>query len=100
MRQKMKAIKILPMFFMMFSLYGCASTITAKPGGSSGIPYYLPKPYLLIAKNLCLVQTKTMLSKKWLKQQNTMNHKQVVLGANYLSEIERAVAAIAESPEI
>ncbi len=55
----MKIIKILFIFFMMFSLYGCASTITAKPGGSSGIPYYLPKPYLLIARNLCLVQTKT-----------------------------------------
>ncbi len=36
----------------VFVLSGCASTITAKPGGETGIPYYLPKPYLLITKNL------------------------------------------------
>ncbi|MFN3740429.1 MAG: hypothetical protein ACK4TF_07135 [Thermodesulfovibrionales bacterium] len=36
----------------VFILSGCASTITARPGGETGIPYYLPKPYLLITKNL------------------------------------------------
>lgn len=36
----------------IFILSGCASTITARSGGENGIPYYLPKPYLLITKNL------------------------------------------------
>lgn len=38
-----------------FILSGCASTITATPckeSGNDGLPYYLPKPYLLIMKNL------------------------------------------------
>ena len=33
-------------------LAGCASTITGKPGDADGIAYYLPKPYLLITKNM------------------------------------------------
>lgn len=36
-------------------LAGCASTITGKPGDADGIPYYLPKPYLLITKNMSIV---------------------------------------------
>ncbi len=55
----MKTTKILLVFPIMLLLSGCASTITAKPGGDSGIPYYLPKPYLLITKNLCPIRTET-----------------------------------------
>lgn len=35
---------------------GCASITASR--GDEGIPYYLPKPYLLIAKNIALGQTK------------------------------------------
>jgi hypothetical protein len=56
----MKTVKILASLFTVMTLFGCASTITAKPSGESGIPYYLPNPYLLMAKNISLVQTKTI----------------------------------------
>ncbi|MFN4196625.1 MAG: hypothetical protein ACK4FM_01275 [Caldimicrobium sp.] len=38
----------------IFILFGCASSITGRAGGEKGIAYYLPKPYLLITKNLNL----------------------------------------------
>lgn len=56
----MKTIKILGALFSVVMLFACASTITTKPGGEAGIPYYLPKPYLLLTKNISLVQTKTV----------------------------------------
>jgi hypothetical protein len=55
----MKSMKFV--FIILISLFigGCASTITARPGGETGIPYYLPKPYLLITKNLTPLVEKT-----------------------------------------
>lgn len=61
------------MLLVTLALASCAPTLTAyKLDGSgkrvhrhaaSGIPYYLPKPYLLIARNLVLVPEKTEPSK-------------------------------------
>lgn len=59
----MKFIKTCVLIASVF-LTGCVSTITAIPGGSSGIPYYLPRPYLLITKNICSIQTKTTVTKE------------------------------------
>jgi len=44
---------------VLLFLTACTSTVTAKRGGDEGIPYYLPKPYLLVAKNISLLQSKT-----------------------------------------
>lgn len=49
---------LMPISIFVF-ITGCASTITAKSGGETGIPYYLPKPYLLITKNLTPLVEKT-----------------------------------------
>ena len=43
-------------------LAGCASTITGKPGHVDGVAYYLPRPYLLITKNLTSVPFETSIS--------------------------------------
>lgn len=48
----MKKVYVLLLIGLSLIFSGCASTITAKPGGKTGISYYLPKPYLLITKNL------------------------------------------------
>ncbi|GEM_PF-3001339 len=45
--------------FSVFILGGCASIITARSGGETGIPYYLPKPYILITKKLTPLLEKT-----------------------------------------
>jgi len=45
------------MVLAMLSIFGCASTIRSS---ETGIPYYLPKPCLLITKNIGLVQAKTV----------------------------------------
>jgi len=55
----MKRMKFVMIVLILLFIGGCASTITARPGGETGIPYYLPKPYLLITKNLTPLVEKT-----------------------------------------
>lgn len=58
----MKKIKVVLILISCLMLSGCASTITANKLTSqneettSGIPYYLPQPYLLMTKNLALME--------------------------------------------
>lgn len=53
-----KRIYVLLLLGATLIFSGCASTITASSGGETGIPYYLPKPYLLITKNLTFLTEK------------------------------------------
>jgi len=55
----MKSMKFVMIVLISLFIGGCASTITARRGGENGIPYYLPKPYLLITKNLTPLVEKT-----------------------------------------
>ena len=54
------ALKFVMLMLIPVFIAGCASTITAISGGETGIPYYLPKPYLLITKNLTPLVEKTI----------------------------------------
>jgi len=54
------ALKFVMLMLIPVFIAGCASTITARSGGETGIPYYLPKPYLLITKNLTPLVEKTI----------------------------------------
>lgn len=53
------ALQLFMLILISVFIAGCASTITARSGGDTGIPYYLPKPYLLITKNLTPLVEKT-----------------------------------------
>ncbi len=55
----MKSMKFVMIVLISLFIGGCTSTITARPGGETGIPYYLPKPYLLITKNIAPLVEKT-----------------------------------------
>lgn len=65
----MKKILLAPLlFFVALVLSGCATTMTCVPmspkaleeGNRDAIPYYLPKPYLLVTKNVNAIGDKKM----------------------------------------
>jgi len=68
------------LIFISIFIAGCASTITARPGGETGIPFYPPKPYLLITKNLIPIVEKTMEKKD--EKGNTIEHTAEPLALN------------------